>query len=97
MPNPVGIVPSAPINKDRRAGGDRRATTRFATIILENGERIPCVIRDLSATGAKLGVARRFQLPERFLLQVKGREPAFPVQRAWQRGDHAGVQVAVGP
>lgn len=97
MPDPVDTVPSAPSSKERRAGGDRRAATRFATIILEDGERVPCVIRDLSATGAKLGVARRYRLPERFLLQVKGRAPAFPVQRVWQRGDHAGVQLDVKP
>ena len=66
---------------------------RLATIRLDDGEEIPCVLRDLSLTGAKLAVSRRYRLPAVFCLVVHGREVAFPVQRAWQRGDFAGVML----
>ena len=95
MPSSAEPAPSVPFDQERRAGGDRHAAMRLATIILDTGEQIPCVIRDLSVTGAKLGVARRYRLPESFLLLVQGHEPAFPVRRAWQRGDQAGVRLNV--
>ncbi|WP_442919052.1 PilZ domain-containing protein [Methylobacterium sp. XJLW] len=68
---------------------------RLATIRFDDGEEIPCVLRDLSPTGAKLAVSRRYRLPASFYLIVHGREIAFPVRRAWQRGDLAGVMLAV--
>ena len=76
---------------NRREGGDRIETMRLATIRLDDGEEIPCVLRDLSLTGAKLAVSRRYRLPASFSLVVHGREVVFPVRRAWQRGDYAGV------
>lgn len=94
MPNSAEPAPSVPTEQDRRAGGDRHPTLRLATIILANGEQIPCVIRDLSVTGAKLAVARRYRVPERFHLRVLGHD-AFAVERAWQRGDHVGVRLTV--
>lgn len=79
---------------NRRDGGDRIPTMRLATIRLDNGEEIPCVLRDLSRTGAKLAVSRRYRLPMNFNLIVHGREAPFPVRRAWQRGDYVGVMLA---
>ena len=64
---------------------------RLATIRLSNGDEIPCVVRDLSATGAKLAVSQRYRLPATFALVVHGRKTAFQVRRVWQRGDFAGV------
>ncbi|WP_165937755.1 PilZ domain-containing protein [Methylobacterium segetis] len=65
----------------------------MATIVLEDGEQIPCVIRDMSVSGAKLSVARRFRLPEYFDLMVAGRDLTCRVRRAWRRGDFAGVSL----
>ena len=56
---------------------------RLAVIQLDDGEEIPCVLRDLSPRGAKLAVSRRYRLPEHFVLIVHGREPPFRVRRAW--------------
>lgn len=64
---------------------------RLASIRLDNGEEIPCVIRDLSVSGAKLAVSARYALPAHFSIIVQGRDRAFPVRRVWRRGDLVGV------
>ena len=97
-PRPVCLVTNSSTSHtpviNRRDRGDRITTMRLATIRLDDGEEIPCVLRDLSQTGAKLAVSRRYRLPATFYLVVHGREVAFPVRRAWQRGDFAGVMLA---
>ena len=91
--------PPPPSNADAREGGDSIETMRLAIIRLEDGEEIPCVVRELSLTGAKLSVSHRYRLPESFDLLVRGRRGAFPVQCTWQRGNFACVVLssAIGP
>ncbi|AWN42771.1 PilZ domain-containing protein [Methylobacterium durans] len=86
-------VAATPAATEKRIGGERHETMRLATIILEDGEQIPCMIRDMSVSGAKLGVARRYQLPETFMLTIAGRNLTCRVQRAWRRGDFVGVSL----
>jgi hypothetical protein len=59
---------------------DKRATDRVpsalgATIILANGERIRCIVKNFSKTGALLTVASVLGIPEQFDLQA-ARGPA---------------------
>ncbi|MGC5779350.1 PilZ domain-containing protein [Methylobacterium sp. NFXW15] len=85
-----------PSRVERRGNdGTRSPVTLLASIQLANGEKLPCVIRDLSSTGAKLAVSRRYELPTEFNLFVRGRETQFPVRRMWQRGDHVGVKLII--
>ncbi|KAB1069491.1 PilZ domain-containing protein [Methylobacterium planeticum] len=83
--------PEAATRPEKRKGGDRHTTMKLATILLEDGEQIPCVLRDMSVSGAKLGVARRHVLPESFALNFPGRDLTCRVRRAWRRGDFVGV------
>ncbi|MFK5597947.1 PilZ domain-containing protein [Methylobacterium sp. HMF5984] len=69
---------------------------RLAHITLSDGEVIHCVIRDLSVSGAKLAVARRYALPEHFDLNISGSDLPFPMRRVWRRGDFAGVMLVCG-
>ncbi len=73
---------------DRRLG-DRRAVMIPATILGPDGEAIPCVLREMSAQGAKLSVSRRHRLPAAFTLSVPGRD--YSVRRIWQQADFAGI------
>ncbi|MFD0935404.1 PilZ domain-containing protein [Methylobacterium trifolii] len=93
QPDLVRMAPT--VATDKRDGGQRHATLRMATIELEGGETISCVIRDISLSGAKLGVARRHRLPEFFNLAIAGRDLTCRVRRAWQRGDFAGVTLVL--
>ena len=69
---------------------------KLATILLENGEQIPCVLRNMSKSDAKLGVGRRHLLPESFALAFSGCDSTCrvtvsggvvisAVSRCWQR------------
>ncbi len=66
---------------------------KLAHITLSDGEIIPCVLRDVSASGARIAVARRHRLPEFFHLSVDGKDEICRVRRVWQRGDFAGITI----
>ena len=54
--------------------------------------RTPCVIRDLSSTGAKLGIPRQVQLPTEFKVTLLKTSTTRRVLLKWRRGDFAGVE-----
>jgi hypothetical protein len=59
----------------KKSGMEKRAATRHpgnfsAMIILDTGERIPCVVKDFSKTGAQLLVATVLGIPAEFNLQA---------------------------
>ena len=82
--------PSGQTGPNKR-GKDRRAVMIPATIYCPDGQAIACVLRDMSASGAKLAVSRRHRLPEAFTLVVPGRAHDYRVRRIWRRADFAGV------
>lgn len=88
----LSMVAQAP---EKRLGGDRRKVMIPATIVCPDGITYACVIRDMSLTGAKISVSRRHRLPADFALAIPGRDSAYPVYRAWQRSDFAGVTLFV--
>lgn len=87
----LGLVPPA---SEKRLGGDRRGVMIPATILCADGAIYACVIRDMSPTGAKIGISRRHRLPADFMLAIPGRDFTYRVMRMWQRGDFAGVLLA---
>lgn len=50
-----------------------------------------CVIRDVSATGAKIGISRRVTLPPEFVLVSLQTDKRRRVQVKWRRLDHMGL------
>lgn len=85
---------------DNSTIAERRARDRLhvlipGTVVCEDGARFHCVVRDMSSTGAKIGIARQHRLPERFRLVVAGYPLGYPMRRAWQRGNFAGVMLAI--
>lgn len=50
-----------------------------------------CVIRDLSANGAKIELSHFYKLPPRFVLLHFQAGTAFEVVLKWRRGDLAGM------
>ncbi len=53
---------------------------------------VPCVIRDISTSGAQLLVAKGQQVPERFLLKVGDSAKMFRSQVVWRDGQSLGVK-----
>jgi hypothetical protein len=77
-------------------GWNKRAAPRQEVfgqaIILAPGIRASCIVRDLSATGAKLGVSSKIQLPDQFDVLLLKTKSTRRVTLRWRRGDFAGVQ-----
>lgn len=77
--------------------GERRATPRQrrlngAKIIFNNNiSVIECVVRDLSADGARLRVARPMGIPDLFELRIDRNGATYRSKVAWRSADHLGV------
>jgi PilZ domain len=61
-------------------------------VILAPDLRANCIIRDLSATGARLGVSRHVKLPPEFHVQLIKINSTRRVVLRWRQGDLIGVQ-----
>lgn len=71
----------------------RTETSWIAMIRLFDGTEIPCNVKDISKSGAKLGVPASYELPSVFMLRVLGRDFVLRVTLAWRRGNYAGVRI----
>jgi hypothetical protein len=83
-----GVPVDEPVN---RRDGERRDVLIPATIQYPDGDSVPCIVRDMSPTGAMLSVSRRHRLPLTFTLAVPGHDRSYPVRRVWQRADAAAI------
>lgn len=72
---------------------ERSATNWIAMIRLFDGTEIPCNVKDISKSGAKLGVPETYTLPPSFMLKIVGRDFVLRVILAWRRGNYAGVRI----
>ena len=74
---------------------NRRISMRHRVLghgqIIARGVVTNCVIRDLSDTGAKLGITQKARLPEQFHLFFVKRNLRLRVRLVWREGDIAGV------
>ncbi|GEP09300.1 PilZ domain-containing protein [Methylobacterium gnaphalii] len=70
---------------------ERRETNWIAMIRLADGTEIPCTVKDVSKSGARLGVPSKIALPDHFKFKVLGRDFVCSVKVAWRRGEYVGV------
>jgi hypothetical protein len=52
---------------------------------------IDCLVRDISATGARLKFAGQVTMPELIELYIPNKDESFRAQVQWNRGDEIGV------
>jgi hypothetical protein len=100
----LGRLP--PLTSVRRAsmadevGWEKRIAPRTEVfgeaLVIAPGIKARCIIRDLSATGAKLGLSRKVILPEQFELLLLKTKSIRRVSLRWRSGDFAGVQFCRG-
>jgi hypothetical protein len=81
---------TSPLLLERRIA-PRRNTTIQATIAFGFSTTIPCIIRNVSETGAKLEVSKVTGIPDRFDLIVPGHRPQ-PCRVAWRAMKEMGVE-----
>ena len=76
---------------------NRRLSKRLPSILegrirLEpEGPQLPCTIRDLSLTGARLWLPGAVDLPQEFELEIPMLEQAIPVRLMWSEAKTHGV------
>ena len=77
-------------------GQENRKTPRRSVwghaVIYTQSARANCVVRDISQTGAKLGVSRSVKLPPVFDLFLVKTNSKRRVLLKWRAGDFAGVE-----
>ena len=71
----------------------RTETDWIALIRTSEGIEIPCSVKDVSNTGAKIGVPASYHLPDSFMLKVVGKDFICRVTLAWRKGNYAGVRI----
>lgn len=86
------MASGGPANIDRRI--EPRVSTQTPGRIM-HGDKLSlwadCVIRDLSASGAKVELSHLHKLPPRFVLLHFSAAMAYEVVLKWRRGDLAGM------
>jgi hypothetical protein len=79
-------------------GREKRGAARYRVLsqatLMAKGSKHFCVVRDLSETGAKLGVSETVKLPEQFELSFASHPVRLEVRLMWRSGNFAGVQFA---
>ena len=72
-----------------------RKQARDSAMILLNAQRnLPCVVRDISATGARVGIPRHVFLPREFAFQIPSSNMHVRARMKWRSGDHIGISFA---
>ena len=80
-----------------RARAKRHRVAQQARIVLDS-RLIPCEIRDLSVSSAKLRVAPALELPELFELVIAAHDlRTHSARLRWRRGEFAGVTFEAVP
>jgi hypothetical protein len=76
-------------------GRDKRVAPRYRVLghaqIIGRTGATNCVVRDLSESGARLGVSSRVKLPPEFDLWFVQRKLKLRVRIKWRNGDYVGV------
>jgi hypothetical protein len=80
-------------NSDLVLRAPRAETNWIAMIRTLDGVEIPCNVKDVSKTGAQIGVPASFPLPDVFMLKIIGKDIVFRVSLAWRKGNFAGVHI----
>jgi hypothetical protein len=82
-----------------KAMENRRTTERLPSFlggtIIYNRNRfsLPCIVKNLSPTGAKLTAKELPILPDRFELHVPQKKTTYAVHVTWREGDVVGVAI----
>jgi hypothetical protein len=75
---------------DERRTSPRHRVLKTGTIIF-GGETLPCVVRSLSASGARIEVNSPLWFPERFVLAVESEGLRRPCRMIWREEKRIGV------
>jgi hypothetical protein len=84
-----------PVDSPNKRAAPRKVVLGHGLIIGPNIQA-NCIIRDISSTGAKLGISGKIILPAAFDLVLVRTGSRRRVVLRWRRGDFAGVEFCQG-
>jgi hypothetical protein len=70
----------------------RQKVLKEGRVLLSDSTTIDCVVRDLSAGGARLEFAGPVSLPHEFRLRITSADLTVPATFAWQRRLEVGIR-----
>jgi hypothetical protein len=90
------IEAGAATGKPESAGAEhrrapRKRTLKEARVVLTDWTTMDCLVRDMSASGARLAFGAPVTLPKTFSLLMVAAEKLIPAELLWQRGLLAGI------
>lgn len=86
--------------KAHPAIAERRLAPRLKTLLTgilifdDTGATMDCLVRNISAYGAKIVLADAFRLPEQFNLRIPHHDQTHRARVVWLRGDVAGLALS---
>ena len=100
IPSPLGAPrPSATVAATRfadRRNAVRRRCLKRGMLVFNNGfSTVNCLVRDLSATGARVEVEGSFDTLEAFELRLVESGQQYKVEKRWQAGNKFGVRFLI--
>jgi PilZ domain len=78
--------------EDERAPRNKVRVRAIATSPV-NSFSLPCIIRNMSADGAKIYTKNLDYLPDKILLEIAGVENGMQAQIIWRQGNYAGIKI----
>jgi hypothetical protein len=82
---------------DKRRTRRQRVLKDGRIITFDNQSIVNCVVRDLSATGARLKCGDQIAVPSEFRLQVGNERAMRPARAVWRRGNDIGIRFTGPP
>lgn len=91
----LGTGPVAPAGERAHVerSEPRNPSNWIAVAVMPDGTEVPCNVKDVSKTGARIGMPESVILPEKFRLRILGKDVSCLVRVAWRRGDYAGLRI----
>lgn len=89
--------PSDELETEQNERARRSRALKKGKLIFNRGLRsVPCIVRNLSDSGAKLEFEQAYLLPQEFVLQIDLEDFEVTCQRRWEDGLRCGVEFISG-
>ena len=71
----------------------RRETMIIGALRTDDGDEVPCVVRDVSKEGARISVSQREPLSDCVELTLQGSQRSVRMRVVWRRGADVGLSI----
>ncbi|MDZ7628667.1 MAG: PilZ domain-containing protein [Parvularculaceae bacterium] len=86
-----GTDPLDEMSPDERRRDVRRATFKAGEILLDDGRKIPCIVRNISESGCLIKLDNADALPDFVTIRIELDAPARAAEIVWRSASLAGA------